>query len=53
MTRTRRRWLLALLWCAGAAGALQPWRAAHAVLQIDITQGVTDPVPVAVVSPAL
>jgi TolB protein len=49
MTRTRRRWLLALLWCAGAAGALQPWRAAHAVLQIDITQGVTEPIPVAVV----
>ncbi len=39
---------LALL-CALAAAALQPWRGAHAVLQIDITQGVTDPIPVAIV----
>jgi TolB protein len=46
----RRRWCpgLALgLLCAGLA--LQPWRSAHAVLQIDITQGVTDPVAVAIV----
>jgi TolB protein len=39
--------LVAVLACA--AGALQPWRPAHAVLQIDITKGVTDPIPVAIV----
>ena len=46
--RRRRRPGLALaLLCAGLA--LQPWRSAHAVLQIDITQGVTDPIAVAIV----
>jgi len=46
----RRRWRTGLalgLLCAGLA--LQPWRPAQAVLQIDITQGVTDPIPVAIV----
>jgi TolB protein len=32
-----------------AVSLLLPWRGAHAVLQIDITQGVTDPIPVAIV----
>jgi TolB protein len=46
--RRRHRRSLALgLLCAVLA--LQPWRPARAVLQIDITQGVTDPIPIAVV----
>ncbi|MCC7463291.1 MAG: Tol-Pal system beta propeller repeat protein TolB [Gammaproteobacteria bacterium] len=49
MIRSRCGRLLPLLLGIAAAGALQPWRAAHAVLQIDITQGVSDPIPVAIV----
>ncbi|MFO1402582.1 MAG: Tol-Pal system beta propeller repeat protein TolB [Steroidobacteraceae bacterium] len=49
LSNPRRRRLRALLLCTAVLGALQPWRQAGAVLQIDITKGVTDPIPVAIV----
>jgi TolB protein len=49
VTPAPRRWLRAALLCAAALGALQPWQRAGAVLQIDITKGVTDPISVAIV----
>ena len=48
MHRQHRRPLLSPVLLCAALGLLA-WRPAQAVLQIDITQGVTDPIAVAVV----